>query len=74
MRPETEGEATRPDAAREGGGGQAASSDPSAAFCPASLLASKNPSPQNKWLGPTHFKLQGTGNQKTLSCFLQLVF
>lgn len=29
------------------------------------------PSPQNKWLEPTHLKLQGAPKQKMLSCFLQ---
>lgn len=32
-----------------------------------------NSSPQNKWLEPTHFKLQGTRKQKMLSCFSKLV-
>lgn len=29
------------------------------------------PSPQNKWLEPTHLKLQGAPKQKMLSCFSQ---
>lgn len=31
------------------------------------------PSPQNKWLEPTHFKLQGSCKQKILSGFSQSV-
>lgn len=31
------------------------------------------PSPQNKWLEPTRFKLQGACKQNILSCFLQSV-
>lgn len=31
------------------------------------------PSPQNKWLEPAHFKLQGTENQKMLFRFSQLM-
>lgn len=30
------------------------------------------PSPQNKWLEPTLFKLQGAREQKMLSCFSQI--
>lgn len=49
---------------------------PFGCVCPPSFLENSpvKPSPQNKWLEPTHFKLQGRGNQKMLSCFSQLVF